>query len=139
MSRLPGSVSVLADPEGFWRFQGLTLIAGVDEVGRGPLAGPVVAAAVITTLYSVPPFRTKRLGIWGGSYGGYLTALDREGPLLLFANPVEKAPPKAKDAGVPFRLVVREGREHGWPGIEKDLELFADWFDNHLQKGKPKP
>jgi ribonuclease HII len=47
MSRLPGSVNVLADPEGFWRFQGLTLIAGVDEVGRGPLAGPVVAAAVI--------------------------------------------------------------------------------------------
>ena len=27
--------------------QGLTLIAGVDEVGRGPLAGPVVAGAVI--------------------------------------------------------------------------------------------
>lgn len=27
--------------------QGLTLIAGVDEVGRGPLAGPVVAVAVI--------------------------------------------------------------------------------------------
>ena len=27
--------------------QGLTLIAGIDEVGRGPLAGPVVAAAVI--------------------------------------------------------------------------------------------
>ena len=25
----------------------MTLIAGVDEVGRGPLAGPVVAAAVI--------------------------------------------------------------------------------------------
>lgn len=27
--------------------QGMDLIAGVDEVGRGPLAGPVVAAAVI--------------------------------------------------------------------------------------------
>ena len=27
--------------------QGVQLIAGVDEVGRGPLAGPVVAAAVI--------------------------------------------------------------------------------------------
>jgi ribonuclease HII len=47
MSRLPGSVQVLADPEGYWRVQGLSLIAGVDEVGRGPLAGPVVAAAVI--------------------------------------------------------------------------------------------
>lgn len=29
------------------RSDGLTCIAGVDEVGRGPLAGPVVAAAVI--------------------------------------------------------------------------------------------
>ena len=26
---------------------GLTLVAGVDEVGRGPLAGPVVCCAVI--------------------------------------------------------------------------------------------
>ena len=30
----------------FWA-QGLELVAGVDEAGRGPLAGPVVAAAVI--------------------------------------------------------------------------------------------
>ncbi len=29
------------------RAQGHALVAGVDEVGRGPLAGPVVAAAVI--------------------------------------------------------------------------------------------
>ena len=28
-------------------YRGIELIAGVDEVGRGPLAGPVVAAAVI--------------------------------------------------------------------------------------------
>ena len=47
MSRLPGSNQMFADPEAFWRLQGLSLIAGVDEVGRGPLAGPVVAAAVI--------------------------------------------------------------------------------------------
>lgn len=31
---------------GFWS-RGLSLLAGVDEVGRGPLAGPVVAAAVL--------------------------------------------------------------------------------------------
>jgi ribonuclease HII len=37
-----------------WR-NGLTRIAGVDEVGVGPLAGPVVAAAVI-----VPPSMTLR-------------------------------------------------------------------------------
>jgi len=40
----------LQDPlvyeERFWS-RGLLRVAGVDEVGRGPLAGPVVAAAVI--------------------------------------------------------------------------------------------
>lgn len=31
---------------GFWS-RGVRMVAGIDEVGRGPLAGPVVAAAVI--------------------------------------------------------------------------------------------
>jgi ribonuclease HII len=31
---------------GFWR-EGFARVAGVDEVGRGPLAGPVVAGAVV--------------------------------------------------------------------------------------------
>ena len=39
-----------------WR-SGLTLVAGLDEAGRGPLAGPVVAAAVILT----PDRRVKKL------------------------------------------------------------------------------
>ncbi|MDB5664473.1 ribonuclease HII [Cypionkella sp.] len=34
--------------------QGHTHIAGVDEVGRGPLAGPVTAAAVILNIANVP-------------------------------------------------------------------------------------
>lgn len=34
--------------------RGHRLIAGVDEVGRGPLAGPVVAAAVILDLENFP-------------------------------------------------------------------------------------
>jgi ribonuclease HII len=38
---------VFADPEAYWRGQGVDLLCGVDEAGRGPLAGPVVAAAVI--------------------------------------------------------------------------------------------
>ncbi len=36
--------------EGLARKSGYSLVAGVDEAGRGPLAGPVVAAAVI-----IPP------------------------------------------------------------------------------------
>jgi ribonuclease HII len=36
----------LAEERSLWH-QGLDLVAGVDEVGRGPLAGPVVAGAVV--------------------------------------------------------------------------------------------
>ena len=33
---------------------GATLVAGVDEVGRGPLAGPVTAAAVVLDPDNIP-------------------------------------------------------------------------------------
>ncbi|MDD4705951.1 MAG: ribonuclease HII [Bacilli bacterium] len=38
---------MLNDYENKLNNQGITLIAGIDEAGRGPLVGPVVAAAVI--------------------------------------------------------------------------------------------
>ncbi len=41
-----GPEDPLAYERAYWG-RGLSRIAGVDEVGRGPLAGPVVAAAVI--------------------------------------------------------------------------------------------
>ena len=34
---------------------GATRIAGLDEVGRGPLAGPVTAAAVVLHPARIPP------------------------------------------------------------------------------------
>ena len=37
--------------------QGYSFIAGIDEAGRGSLAGPVVAAAVILPLGDLSPFR----------------------------------------------------------------------------------
>lgn len=43
--------SLLAIEQSFWS-RGVQMVAGVDEVGRGPLAGPVVAAAVV-----MPPER----------------------------------------------------------------------------------
>lgn len=58
---------------------GLECVAGVDEVGRGPLAGPVLAAAVI-----LPP----HVGIRGVDDSKRLTAEQRE---RLFVEIREKA------------------------------------------------
>jgi acetyl esterase/lipase len=41
---------------------------------------------------------------------------------------------KLKAAGVDAKLVVKPGGGHGWPGQDKDLITFADWFDAHLKK-----
>ncbi len=43
------------EEERLWQ-QGYQLVAGIDEVGRGPLAGPVVAAAVILSPESRLPW-----------------------------------------------------------------------------------
>ena len=42
---------------------------------------------------------------------------------------------RCQEAGVkaPVKLDRRPGKDHGWPGMEKDLVLFADWFDQHLR------
>ncbi|MEI7899488.1 MAG: glycosyl hydrolase, partial [bacterium] len=39
---------------------------------------------------------------------------------------------KLKAAGVPCDIIVKPGLGHSWPGIEKDSEAIADWFDAHL-------
>jgi ribonuclease HII len=51
MQKIPADLSF----ETAARSLGFTAIAGVDEVGRGPLAGPVTAAAVILDPARIPP------------------------------------------------------------------------------------
>ncbi|MFC5484024.1 ribonuclease HII [Microvirga aerilata] len=52
--RSPKSPGLGLDRELSARAQGYSCIAGLDEVGRGPLAGPVVSAAVVLDLDHVP-------------------------------------------------------------------------------------
>jgi acetyl esterase/lipase len=40
---------------------------------------------------------------------------------------------KATALGVTAKLINRPGQEHGWPKINEDLPLLADWFDEHLR------
>jgi acetyl esterase/lipase len=39
-----------------------------------------------------------------------------------------------KKAGVETNLVVKKGAGHGWPGLDKDLNQLANWFDKYLKK-----
>jgi len=37
----------------------------------------------------------------------------------------------------PYKLIIREGKDHGWAGMDADMRIFADWFDEHLRGMKP--
>ncbi|MEL7165139.1 MAG: ribonuclease HII [Pseudomonadota bacterium] len=52
-------------PDLFFETQAGGRVAGIDEVGRGPLAGPVTAAAVVLDLVAVPEGLddSKKLGV----------------------------------------------------------------------------
>jgi acetyl esterase/lipase len=39
----------------------------------------------------------------------------------------------ARAAGGTYKLVVREGKDHGWPEMATDRVMFADWFDQYLK------
>jgi len=67
-------------------------------------------------------------------------------PILIIHGDADKLVPiyqaeqfvkRCQEAGVKAKLVVREGKAHGWAGIEKDLPIFADWFDEQLRGMKP--
>jgi acetyl esterase/lipase len=40
---------------------------------------------------------------------------------------------RCQEVGAPYKLIVREGKDHGWPEMGADMVLFADWFDQHLR------
>ncbi len=53
MSRIPADVDLLVHERELYA-QGHRFLAGIDEAGRGPLAGPVVAACVIVDVERLP-------------------------------------------------------------------------------------
>jgi len=54
------------------------LICGVDEAGRGPLAGPVVAAAVILPNKDFPAYKLKDSKALSDADRRYMSAILRE-------------------------------------------------------------
>jgi len=68
-------------------------------------------------------------------------------PILIMHGDADKLVPiyqaktfvkRCKELGNTAKLIVREGKEHGWSDMLNDMEVFADWFDAHLRGMKPK-
>ncbi|MEW6156077.1 MAG: alpha/beta hydrolase [Verrucomicrobiota bacterium] len=113
---------------------------GVDAVGVGPLAffkpafGPASDTAEsrqkygkeISPIHFVTADLPPTLIIHGD--------LDRLVPFQqaeLFAK-------KAQETGAKHvKIIKREGKDHGWADMNKDVAVFADWFDEHLRGTKP--
>ena len=39
---------------------------------------------------------------------------------------------RVKEFGSTIKVIVKPGADHGWAGMDKDMEVFAQWFDEHL-------
>ncbi len=39
---------------------------------------------------------------------------------------------RVNEFGSPIKIIVKPGADHGWLGMDKDMEVFAQWFDEHL-------
>ncbi|HVJ83964.1 MAG TPA: prolyl oligopeptidase family serine peptidase, partial [Planctomycetia bacterium] len=76
----------------------------------------------ISPLYHVTPDDAPSLIIHG------------DADLLVPIQQAELIVAALKKANVPAELVVRKGKVHGWPEMEKDYSILADWFDKHLAK-----
>ncbi len=62
-------------------------------------------------------------------------------PVLIIHGAADKLVPmsqagtfvkRCEEFGVTAKLITREGKGHGWSGLDKDMEVFANWFDEHL-------
>ncbi len=69
-------------------------------------------------------------------------------PILIIHGDADKLVPiqqsqtfvkRCEEVGSPAKLIVREGKLHGWANMDKDMEIFADWFDKHLGGAKAAP
>jgi acetyl esterase/lipase len=48
----------------------------------------------------------------------------------------ERFAQRARQLRRPVELIVRPGKQHGWPTMILDLRLFADWFDRWMPPAK---
>lgn len=115
--------------------QGLTRLAGVDEAGRGPLAGPVVAAAVILPLTWINGEMPKTLA--GLNDSKQLTAVQRDSFFaMLMAHPEIAHAIARADATVVDEINILQATHRA---MREALQNLAPPPQHALVDGRPVP
>jgi acetyl esterase/lipase len=122
---------------------------GEDALGRGILSGfkaPFVFQEFDPKTKSfVPVTDEEKFVAIGRKISPFNHVSSDDPPTLIIHGDADKLVPyqqaeiiinKLKESGVAAELVNRPGAGHGWPKIQDDLRLFADWFDRHLATRK---
>ena len=108
---------------------------GEDAVGVGRLKGFKAAFGARTETVE----DRQELG---RKISPYYHVSSRTAPTLIIHGDADRLVPiyqaerfksACEKSGVAVKVVVREGAEHGWKDMVKDVGLFADWFDTHLR------
>ncbi|MEW6302905.1 MAG: alpha/beta hydrolase [Verrucomicrobiota bacterium] len=109
---------------------------GEDAVGVGILKNFKAA-------FGPESYTAEKRQAYGKTISPLNFVTERTAPTLIIHGDADKLVPiqqaeifiKAAQAkGVPAKLITRAGMAHGWPDAAKDVQIFADWFDEHLKK-----
>ena len=75
------------------------------------------------------------------AYSPYYAITKETPPILILQGDMDPLVPheqavrfmaKLEEMKVPHQLIMRPGQGHGWAGLDKDIDLLADWFDKYL-------
>jgi acetyl esterase/lipase len=112
------------------------------EEGRNaitfPLLRPFWPAFGVTD--ATTPEEKERLGRTLSPYQGLTKSMPPtfiihgDADLLVPIQQSERLIKKLDELGVKAKLDVRKGKAHGWPDMDKDAELLAEWFEQNLPK-----
>jgi acetyl esterase/lipase len=120
---------------------------GLEQLGRGPQAIPNIVAPFDFVTFNEKkkqfepvedPAERRKIGT---AISPITHVNSKSAPTLIIHGDQDKLVSiqqaevfvaKMKEQGAVAELDIRKGAAHGWLNMDKDLELFADWFDKHL-------
>lgn len=120
---------------------------GLEQLGRGPQAIPNIVAPFDFVTFNEKkkqfepvedPAERRKIGT---AISPITHVNSKSAPTLIIHGDQDKLVSiqqaevfvaKMKEQGTVAELDIRKGAAHGWLNMDKDLELFADWFDKHL-------